>query len=157
MMGSAQYTPQTAKEHFALKRTSDAADVVTAISEARTREAETNRQANERFYNNLALFSGGTVALSVTYLGYLKTLSKPVQHQRWLMESWIALMVCVACSLFWSFFYGHYIHYVRGREYAEAAKKKYETDAKEIVNFNIVNLRTQAELDEYKNPRLGNL
>src|SRR5690348_3813530 len=38
-----------------------------------------NQRAYERFYNSLALFS------SVTYLGYLKTLSKPISHQKWLV------------------------------------------------------------------------
>jgi hypothetical protein len=96
-------------------KTNEAAELVNAISEARHKEAETNRQANERFYNNLALFSGGTVALSITYLGYLKTLPRPIQHPRWLMVSWVAMVTCAACSLLWSFFYGHYVHYARGR------------------------------------------
>lgn len=148
------FKPQTAGEHFALQRTTAAAKLVAAVSDARAKGAETNRRASERFYNNLALFSGSTVALSITYLGYLKTLSKPIQHQRWLMESWIALMVCVACSLFWTFLYGYYSHYARAREYAEAVKEKCETEAKEIVNFNIENLRTQADLDAFRNPRL---
>lgn len=148
--------PETATEHFALQRTTDAAKVVEAISEARAKGAETNRRANERFYNSLALFSGGTVALSVTYLGYLKTLSKPIQHPRWLMASWGSLMLCVACALFWTFVYGYYSHYARAREYAEAVKDKHEIEAKEITNLNrnVANLQTQAQLDAFRKPRL---
>ena len=64
----------------------------------------------ERFYHNLALFSGGTIALSVTYLGYLKTLAKPVVHQSLLVESWGALFLCLLFSLIYIFCnlrYGH--------------------------------------------------
>lgn len=157
MMGKmAEYNPQTPDEHFALKRSADAAELVAAVAEERAKGAEKNRSANERFYNNLALFSGGTMALSITYLGYLRNLAKPVQHPSWLMASWIALIVCVACSIFWSFVYGYYSHYARSREYAEAVKEKHETDAKEIFNFrNITNMRTQADYDAYRKPRLA--
>jgi len=93
----AEYKAQTPEEHFALKRSADAAALVVAVAEERAKGAERNRSANERFYNNLALFSGGTVALSITYLGYLKTLSKPVQHQRWLIASWIAGLPEMGC------------------------------------------------------------
>jgi hypothetical protein len=46
--------------------------------------------------------------------------------------------------------------YARAREYAEAVKEKYETEAKEItkLNRNVANLQTQAELDGFRNPRL---
>jgi len=87
-----RFEPQTAPEHFALQRTNNAAETVNAVDEARHKSGEFNRAGNERFYNNLALFSSGTVALSVTYLGYLKTLSKPVQHSGWLMASWVSLL-----------------------------------------------------------------
>jgi hypothetical protein len=40
-----------------------------------------NRQSYEKFYNQLALLSGGSIALSVTYLGYLKTVTNhPLIH-----------------------------------------------------------------------------
>ena len=99
-------------------------------------------------------FSGGTVALSVTYLGYLKTLSKPIQHPRWLIASWVSLMICAACSLFWTFVRGYYSHYSRARENDEVVKEQYEIEAKEIPNLKIANLQTQAELDAFTNPRL---
>jgi hypothetical protein len=149
------YEPTTSKEHFAFQRMKEAAELLEAADDARRKNEETTRIANDRFYNSLALFSGGTVALSVTYLGYLKTLSKPIQHAHWLMGSWIALIVCIACSTFWSFFYGYYAHYFLAQQYADAIKRKHETNAKEIDNFNIANLQTKAELDAYKNPRVA--
>jgi hypothetical protein len=150
------FNPQTAAEHFALQRTTDAAEAVKAVDEARYQGEEINRAANERFYNNLALFSSGTVALSITYLGYLKTLLKPVQHPRWLTASWVSLMTCTACSLFWAFVYGYYAHYCLARQHAESLKEKHEIEAKEInaLTRNVVNLQTQAQRDAFRNPRL---
>src|ERR1041385_6127753 len=60
-----------------------------------------NRQSYEKFYNGLALFSGGTVALSVTFLGYLKSLpGHAILHPRVLAASWIVLFVCLITALF---------------------------------------------------------
>jgi hypothetical protein len=150
------FEPKTAAEHFALQHTTEAAEAVKAIEEARNKGGEINRAANERFYNSLALFSGGTVALSITYLGYLKTLLKPVQHPRWLMASWVALMTCTACSLFWTFVYGYYAHFFFERQRAEALKAKHEIEAEEIgtLSRNVANLQTPAQLDAFRNPRL---
>jgi hypothetical protein len=119
-------------QHFAQQRASQAAEYVSAAAEAREKGSDVNRSANEKFYNSLALFSSGTMALSVTYLGYLKNLSKPIQHPRWLMACWICLMTCAACSLFWSFVYGYYSHFFHEWQSAKAQKEKYETDAKEF-------------------------
>jgi hypothetical protein len=63
-----QHMPPRAEKHFAMKHMEDAGKSVAAVVDARLKESEENRRAYERFYNNLALFSGGTVALSVTYL-----------------------------------------------------------------------------------------
>jgi len=151
----AKFEPQTAAEHFAVQHTTNAAEGVKAVAEARYKVGEVNRAANERFYNNLALFSGGTVALSVTYLGYLKTLSKPIQHSRWLISSWIALMTCAACSLFWTFVYGYYSHYSLERQHAESLKEKHKIDAKEFgtLSRNAVNV-TPADVDAFRGSRL---
>jgi hypothetical protein len=90
----------------------------------------------------------------VTYLGYLKTLSKPVVHPRLLIASWIGFFVCLACSLFWVFFYTHYLHFARVREYMEAQKNKYETEANEIHHLHIANLQTPADIAAFIEPRL---
>jgi hypothetical protein len=149
------FQPTTPDEHFALQRTTNAAEAVNAVGEARYKVGEINRAANERFYNSLALFSGGTVALSVTYLGYLKTLSKPVQHPGWLMASWVLLMTCAVCSLFWTFVYGRYTHYSLERHHAEALKEKHEIDAEEFgtLSRNAQNV-TPALVDKFRTSRL---
>jgi hypothetical protein len=146
--------PPRAKAHFAERRMDSAARSMTAIANKQSEDSEENRRSYERFYNNLALFSGGTVALSVTYLGYLKTLSKPILHERWLLGSWGTLFICLACSLFWSFFMTHYGHYYRNREYCEAAKERYETEVREVVHLDLVNVQTPEELAAYRNPRI---
>lgn len=146
--------PPQARAHFAEQHIDNAARSMSEVGKKLGQDAEENQRAYERFYNNLALFSGGTVALSVTYLGYLKTLSKPILHERLLLGSWGALFVSLACSLFWSFFMTHYGHYSRQREYCEVAKKRYETEVREVVNLNIENLRTPEQLAEYRNPRI---
>lgn len=142
-----------AKEHFAMQHMEQAARTVAAVEEARAKEVEENQRAYERFYNNLALFSGGTVALSVTYLGYLKTLTVPVVHKGWLVDSWSAFFTCLLCSVFWLLFHTHYSHYFRDRDYCEAVKKQYETEIAEVGYLNIVNLRTTAERAAYIGPR----
>jgi hypothetical protein len=142
-----------AKEHFAKQHMDQAARGVAAIDDARAKEVDEQHRAYERFYNNLALFSGGTVALSVTYLGYLKTLSVPVVHKAWLIGSWSAFFICLVCSLFWLLFHTHYSHYFRDRDFCEAVKKQYETEVAEIKHMNVVNLQTEAELARFIGPR----
>jgi hypothetical protein len=39
-------------------------------------------------------------------------------------------------------------------ERSGALKKKFETEAKEIANANVANIRTEAELAAYRNPRI---
>lgn len=54
----------------------------------------------EKFFLHLALFSGGSVALSITYLGYLTGRSGAPVYLPVLYVSWVLLTLCVMCSLF---------------------------------------------------------
>ena len=147
--------PPLARRHFAEQHIDRATGLLSKIDKKLAKETEERERTNERFYNNLALFSGGTVALSVTFLGYLKALPKPVvHHPRWLIASWALLLVCLACSLFYTFFVSRYGHYYRHREYCEVAKKRYETEVREIAHLNLANVRTEEELAAYRNPRI---
>jgi len=56
-------------QHFAQQRTTIAADSLATASEEQYKGSAENRSTNEKFYNSLALFSSGTLALSVTFLG----------------------------------------------------------------------------------------
>jgi hypothetical protein len=148
-------------QHFAQQRATQAAEYVTAASEAQHKSSEEHKSTNERFYNSLALFSSGTVALSVTYLGYLKNLPKPIQHPHWLMACWICLMTCAACSLFWPFIYGYYGFYFHEWQTAKAQKEKYETEAKEFpalargtVSVQTGVLTSQKEITDFVSNRM---
>jgi hypothetical protein len=70
------FEPQNAIQHFAVQHMNATDERVRVIQEARSRASGIGRSVNERFYYNLALFSAGTIALSVTYLGYLKNAFK---------------------------------------------------------------------------------
>jgi hypothetical protein len=47
----------------------------------------------------------------------------------------------------------YYSHHFREREWAEAKKKKLETEANEVQHMGLVNVRTAQELADYQNPR----
>src|SRR6266852_4770080 len=61
--------PPNARQYFAQKHIEAAEKHLSAIEENLFKEGQEDRRAFEKFYNNLALFSGGTIALSITYLG----------------------------------------------------------------------------------------
>jgi hypothetical protein len=140
------FKPQDPEQHFALQRTTQAAETVTAASDAQRESNKETKSANERFYNNLALFSSGTIALSVTFMGYLKNQPKPLAHPRWLITCWVCLLICAACSLFWTFVYGYYSHYFHERQTAETIKNKFEAEAKEYPTIvrGTINAQTRA-------------
>src|SRR5258708_25237375 len=116
--------PPNAKQNVARKHIEAAEKHLSVVEQHRLREGEEDRRAFEKFYNNLALFSGGTVALSITFLGYLKTFGKPLHHQKLLTASWIALFLCLLFSLVYVLVTLYYSHHFREREWAEARKKK---------------------------------
>jgi hypothetical protein len=144
------------REGLAQQRMADASRVADALREQRAKEAADVVLALERFYNNLALFSGGTLALSVTFLGYLKSVHVAVAHRGLLLGAWAALLSCVICSLFFAFFNRSYSSYAFTRRHQEAAKKKHEVEAEEIQHVVPTDVPwigqaqwTRAELDEY--------
>jgi len=79
-----------------------------------------NRLAVERFFNTLALVAGGTLALSVTYLGYLKTAGGQPAHLWALKASWVLLLCSLACSVFYNYLYPRYVGHGRMCEYSES-------------------------------------
>ena len=111
-------------------------------------ENVSSRKAYETFYNNLALFSGGTIALSVTYLGYLKSGSSSVVHLRVLIASWACLLVTAVLGLFCTFLHTHYTYFARMQEYFDALEKQKLAESAAVLNINVVNLRTDAEIQE---------
>ena len=119
------------------------------VAKIRLEEATENRRSVEKFYQNLAFLSGGTVALSVTYLGFLRTVIDQPFHTKWLEVSWAALFVCLLCATFYSFFNATYIGYARNKEYAQRLKEQHETLADEAPNVFFADIQTQEGRDEY--------
>jgi hypothetical protein len=145
--------PPNAIEYFAQKHLEAAAKHLSAVQDNLFNEARADSGAFDKFYNNLALFSGGTIALSITFLGYLKTLSRPLRHQKLLTASWIALFACLLFSLIFVLVRLYYAHHFRERELAEAKKKNFETEAEEMPKMGLANLRTPQEVLAFQNPR----
>ena len=92
-------------------------------------EDERNRSSYEGLYAQLVVVSGGTVALSITYLGYLETAHVTISAPKLLVSSWVALLVCLLLSVFASFFYAFYRHYSRLSDYTNEASIKYHEEA----------------------------
>lgn len=72
------------------------------------------------------------------------------------------MLVCAACSLFWTFVYGHYSHFFHERQSADAHKDKRETDAEEYATMvrGARSMQTQApvsqkDIDDFRSNRLG--
>jgi hypothetical protein len=145
--------PPNARQYFAQKHMEAASSHLSMVEANLFKEGQEDRRQFEKFYNNLALFSGGTIALSITYLGYLKTLGKPLHHQWLLTAGWIALFVCLLFSLIYVLVNLHYSHHFREREWAEARKRKFETEVEEIQDMGVVNIQTPEELAAFQNPR----
>jgi hypothetical protein len=138
--------PPDAVRHFAEKHLDSAYKQLSAVQDYARKEGEEDRRAFEKFYNNLSLFSGGTIALSITYLGYLKTLSKPLVHPWLLRGGWIALFVCLLFSQLYVLINLYYGFHYREREMAEAKQKRYETELEEFPKIGLANLRTAEQL-----------
>ncbi len=109
------------------------------------------RETTDKFYGSLALFSGGTIALSITYLGYLKaTPGRAILYPRVLIAAWICLLVCVVASLFSPLINSYYVHFARLQIYINTLVEQKETSVQEMDNLYITNLRTPEEKQQYK-------
>jgi hypothetical protein len=91
--------PPNAIRYFAEKHLDEAYKDLSNVQDVLFKEGQEDRRAYEKFYNNLALFSGGTIALSITYLGYLRTLSRQVVHLWLLRAGWVSLFLCMLFAL----------------------------------------------------------
>jgi hypothetical protein len=135
-----------AAQLLAQKRVDGAVTLRKAVRQKLEEESAENRKAYERFHNSLALFSSGTIAVSITYLGYLKTIpNKTVMYPKILIGSWVVLLVCLVASLFYTFLNAHYMHFARVREYVEKSIDQKETQVEELDNLLIVNLTDPIE------------
>jgi hypothetical protein len=110
------------------------------------------RESSDKFYSNLALFSGGTIALSITYLGYLKsTQGREILYPRVLIGAWICLLICAVTSIFCPLFNSYYVHFARLRIYINSLVEQKETAAGAMDNLFLVNVNTPEEKESEKN------
>jgi hypothetical protein len=131
------------------QRITDAQTARADVAKKLLEESSTNRQSIEKFYNQLALLSGGSVALSITYLGFLKTAVGQPLHLKLLIASWVMLFICLVCATYYSFFNSRYLHYGRSREYAQRMKEQHETIADEVPNVRVVGIDTPEAMSAY--------
>jgi len=124
-----------------------------SIKDVFTSEEVTIQRSYETFYTNLALFSGGTIALSVTYLGYLKSTSAPVVLLAVLIASWACLLAALALGLFYPFLYSHYRWHARMRQYQEALSTQKTAESEIVGKAPIIGL-TPSEFEQER-ARLG--
>lgn len=139
---------------IAKQRIDEAQQSLEQVARKRLEEASENQKSYKEFYNKLGLLSGGTIALSITYLGFLKTNPNPPLHLGWLIGGWLMLFLCIVTSTFYSLFNTSYTHYGRGREYAQRSMEKHETLAQEVQHVRVMDSQSKAvmgraELDNY--------
>lgn len=144
--------PPDARKYFAQKHIEAIESHFYKVEDNLFKEESEDRHAFEKFYSNLVLLSGGTIALSITYLGYLKSLGKPLLHPRLLTAGWACLFVCLVCSLLYVLLNLYYSHHFREREYNDVKRRKYEIEADEMPKIGIANLRTPEEIAEFQKP-----
>jgi len=109
------------------------------------------RETTDKFYGSLALFSGGTIALSITFMGYLKgTSGRTILYPRVLIAAWIVLLVCTVASLFCPLLNSYYAHFARLRIYVGHLVEQKETVVQEMDKLYLVNVSTPEEKQEYK-------
>lgn len=136
---------------FAQQNVQDAQARTKAAAQKYEDESIRVRESSDKFYGSLALFSGGTIALSITYLGYLKsTPGRTVLYPRVLIAAWICLLVCAVASLFCPLLNSYYAHFARLRIYVSSLVEQKETMVEEMGKLYLVNVTTAAEKEEYK-------
>jgi hypothetical protein len=101
-------------------------------------ENDVNRLACERFFNALVLVAGGTLALSLTYLGYLRSTDGQPVHLWALKASWVLLLCCLAASVFYSNLHTRYISHARMREYAGKLVAERKASIEEADNVQVI-------------------
>lgn len=76
------------------------------------------------FWYNVAIFSGSSIVLSITFLGYLKSNPDNIIKQDWiLVVAWFLLLICLIAALYRNYKHTAYMHYYALTDYCEKQKK----------------------------------
>jgi hypothetical protein len=132
------------------------------LKEALERSGERTKQTNEmiaatraiteKFYYQVALLSGGTTVLSVTFLGYLESSNEPIRLLPLLLTAWAFLFLGLLGALYRNHHWMRQTHFQAVTEYLTSARES----AEEILRVAtedpsaFVNLRTPDELKEFQ-------
>jgi len=119
------------------------------FAEFRQREWNENRRAQDSFFTNLAFFAGGTIALSVTYHGYLQTKNSSIVDIWFLAAAWVSLLITSITALFSSYVYAIYLFFARQSEAVDFEIKRCETEIQGLPNIPHLRLTTGQPLDGY--------
>jgi hypothetical protein len=114
-----------------------------SVREMLDKDSAANRESTEGFYRNLALFSGGTFSLSITYLGYLNSTRGLIDHLPLLITSWCCFVASIPLSLFYSVLYANYVAYARWREYCAAKADHLMAEADAVSALGAADLTTE--------------
>jgi hypothetical protein len=139
--------------HILESHRKDASERVTKIKQVMSEETDSHQKSWEALNNSLALFSSGTIALSITYLGYLQSAGIRVLHPWILFSSWACLLVNIPMALFVPFVYTFYAQYARGSEYNAAVKNLKEIEGELLPLIRVADMKESekpSELERYK-------
>ena len=110
------------------------------------------RIISEKFYYQVALLCGGTIVLSVTFLGYLESSGKEIRLLPLLLSSWAVLLAALLGALYRNHQWMRQIHFqavnaylVASRESAEQTLQVTSADPSAFVN-----IRTHEELKDFQ-------
>lgn len=109
------------------------------------------RETIAKLFGDVVLLSGGTIALSITYFGYLRSIpNKSILHPRYLVAAWVVLMFCIIASLLGVLISSFYASYARMGIYFGKVVEQNETMVQEMDNLNILGLESAEERRQEK-------
>jgi len=97
------------------------------LQESTKKRNEIWKESNDlfiKFYYQIVLLSGGSIALSVTYLGYLQSIpNNKIKIIAVLMASWVCFIISIISSLYRNYHYGKFMYHLGSAEWYEKMEK----------------------------------
>ncbi len=101
------------------------------------------RGYNKDMFFQLAILSGATLSLSVTFVGYLVNKDITIQYPCLLFTGWFLCVLAMTCGILRTRFYTSFGHWQVQGSYAGARKKMIEAELKMYAKFPAEFLTTQ--------------
>jgi len=80
----------------------------------------------QNFYYKLSLLCGGTISLSITFVGYLSSNQDGIFFIWVLFASWFFLFISMLGSLYRNHFHGNYLHFQMQKRFSESKAEQEE-------------------------------